>query len=340
MNFNFRTLYLSVLITSLFILLSGCSSSRKTETAEWFSENGKIKVLTTTAMIQDLVKRVGGDRVDAIALINGELDPHSYQLVKGDGEKIERADLIFANGLGLEHGPSLQHQLETNSKAVPLGNWIMAKEPELILLLNGQIDPHIWMDISIWKKTVPFIVEFLSVHDPKHSSYFKANGDLLMDEMEQVHREIRVKMQSIPAEYRYLVTSHDAFNYFTRTYLAEDNELLDHSWQKRFAAPEGLSPDSQLSAVHIKEILDHLKKYKIRLLFPESNVSKDSIRKIVSAGNEMGLDLIISDVPLYADAMGPPGSDGDTYLKMIEHNANTIAEQIESAYSKVNNDKK
>jgi manganese/zinc/iron transport system substrate-binding protein len=314
--------------------LTDCSSHRKSSTAEWFKENGKIKVLTTTAMIQDIVERVGGDRVDVISLITGELDPHSYQLVKGDAEKISRADLIFANGLGLEHGPSLHQQLENNPKAVPLGNWIMAKEPEIIVLLNGQIDPHIWMDISIWKKIVPYIVEFLSVQDPSHSQDFQRNGDTVLAEMDEAHRQIRLEMQAIPEEQRYLVTSHDAFNYFTRSYLATDREIVDGTWQQRFAAPEGLAPDSQLSAVHIKEILDHVKKYGIRVLFPESNVSKDSIRKIVSAGNEMGLVLIVSDVSLYADAMGAPGSDGDTYIKMIQHNANTISGQIRQAYQK------
>jgi manganese/zinc/iron transport system substrate-binding protein len=254
--------------------------------------------------------------------------------VKGDGEKIERADLIFANGLGLEHGPSLQQSLENNSKAVPLGNWIMAKEPEIIVLLNGQIDPHIWMDISLWKKTVPYVVEYLSLKDPTHAEQFKENGDLLMAEMEEAHKQIREELKQIPPEHRYLVTSHDAFNYFTRSYLAEDKEIVDNTWQERFAAPEGLAPDSQLSAIHIKEILTHLKKYNIRILFPESNVSKDSIRKIVSAGNEMGLQLVIADTSLYADAMGKPGSDGDTYIKMIQHNAHAIATQIKKTYEK------
>lgn len=327
-----KRIIILLLVILLQISVTNCSSNRKSSTAEWFSDNGKIKVLTTTAMIQNLVERVGGDRVDVVSLINGELDPHSYQLVKGDGEKISRADLIFANGLGLEHGPSLQQQLESNPKAVPLGNWIMAKEPEIIVLLNGQIDPHIWMDISLWKKTVPYIVEFLSIQDPAHIQQFRKNGEALTEEMEQAHRQIRQEMQAIPSEQRYLVTSHDAFNYFTRSYLADDKEILDNSWHDRFAAPEGLAPDSQLSAVHIKEILDHLKKYHIRILFPESNVSKDSIRKIVSAGNEMGLDLVISDTPLYADAMGAPGSDGDTYIKMIQHNARTIASQIKKTY--------
>lgn len=321
-----------ITLVLLQVTIPSCSSDRRASTAEWFKENGKIKILTTTAMIQDLVQRVGGDHVDVIALINGELDPHSYQLVKGDGEKISRADLIFANGLGLEHGPSLQHQLETNPKAVPLGNWIMAKEPEVIVLLNGQLDPHIWMDISLWKKTVPYIVEYLTIQDSSHAEEFKRNGASLMVEMDKAHQEIRNKMQEIPSKHRYLVSSHDAFNYFTRAYLADDQELMDNTWRDRFAAPEGLSPDSQLSAVHIQEIVDHLKKYQIRVIFPESNVSKDSLRKIAHAGSELGLQLTIAQTPLYADAMGAPGSDGDTYIKMIQHNAQAIAAEFKKAY--------
>ncbi len=76
--------------------------------------------------------------------------------------------------------------------------------------------------------------------------------------------------------------------------------------------PLKLSADSQLSTTHIQEIIDHLMQYDIHVLFPESNVSKDSIKKIVDAGTEKGLKLQIAQEPLYGDAMGQPGSDGDT----------------------------
>ena len=62
--------------------------------------NGKLKVLSTTAMLHDLVKQIGGDEIDSTVLICGDLDPHTYQLVKGDGEKLSFADLVFYNGLG------------------------------------------------------------------------------------------------------------------------------------------------------------------------------------------------------------------------------------------------
>lgn len=307
-----------------------CSSNSETgsvqekELAAWKTPNDKIKALSTIGMINDLVKRVGGEHVDTLTLVQGELDPHSYQLVKGDNEKFLYADVIFYNGLGLEHGVSLQKYLYNNSDAIGLGEELKNHDPNKILIIDGQPDPHIWMDISLWQATVPFIVEGLSKKDPEHAAEYKKNGEKLIQEMETTNRKISQLLAIIPPEKRYLVTSHDAFNYFTRAYLATSEERKSGDWKKRFAAPEGLAPESQLSPHDIKMILSFLKDHHVYVLFPESNVSQDSIRKIIHAGSKEGLTLIIASPPLYGDAMGPPGSSGDTYLKMIVHNAELI----------------
>jgi manganese/zinc/iron transport system substrate-binding protein len=313
----------------LSIVLAACGQAeRKDELSQWKENNGKIKVLTTIAQIADLVKAIGSDQVDALTLIKGELDPHSYQLVKGDDEKFAFAQLVFFNGLGLEHGPSLQQKLYHSSNAVSLGDKIKEHHPEQILHYKNQLDPHIWMDISLWAEAVPFIVEALSQHDPAHAQDYQQRGKQLENELAAAHREIVQLMEAIPEENRFLVTSHDAFNYFTRAYLSSESEKKSGGWQKRFAAPEGLAPESQLSATDIQEIIDHLAKYHIHVVFPESNVSKDSIRKIVMAAKEKGLNVLMADAFLYSDAMGRPGSDGDTYVKMIQHNAKTIARYL------------
>ncbi len=313
----------------LALVIVACeTSSHQKATKQWMADDGRLKVLSTTGMVGDLVKTIGGSHIDNLVLIGEDLNPHAYQLVKGDDEKFARADLIFYNGLNLEHGPSLQAALRNSPKAVALGNSIMEANPGLILHYDGQLDPHIWMDMSLWAKGVPFIVQALSQAMPLHAKEFVANGEQLKTEMLSAHQKVHDQLQKIPSHKRYLVTSHDAFNYFARAYLADQNES-DEAWQKRFKAPEGLAPDSQLSAADIQGIIDYLDKYDIMVLFPESNVSKDSIRKIVSAGNEKGLVLTIATEPLYADAMGPPGSDGDTYLKMIEHDAKILASYLQ-----------
>lgn len=310
------------------LAMISCSDHGREQQA-WMTPNGKIKILSTIAMIDDLVRQVGGEYIDTSVLIKGELDPHSYQLVKGDDEKFAFADVIFANGLGLEHGPSLQNILMSSKKATLLGSKIMDQNPDLTLYYKGQVDPHIWMDISLWSRSVPLIVDVLSQKAPEHAAAFKENGDKLTATLKQAHEDIRKILQEVPAPKRYLITSHDAFNYFTRSYLAEPNENED-LWRARFVAPEGLAPESQISATDIQAIIDHLAAYHIKVIFPESNVNRDSIRKIVNASKEKGLDVNIADDYLYADAMGKAGSDGDTYVKMITHNAKTIAKKLKN----------
>lgn len=332
--FHFFTRLSTYLFLSLLVFFTSCCNNtyvkQNQELQEWMAANGKVKVLCTIAMLSDLVKQIGDDHVDCLTLIKGDLDPHSYQLVKGDNEKLSFADIIFYNGLGLEHGPSLHHYLNSSNKGIPVGDLIAKQNPSEIISINGQIDPHIWMDVSLWEKTIPFIVNGLKTIDPKNADDYEKRGQALSAEMLEWHSKIKQELGQIPLEKRFLVTSHDAFNYFARHYLADESEVSIEQWQKRFMAPEGLSPEAQLNPTEIRLLIEHLAKYNIKVLFPESNVSKDSIRKIVDAGTEEGLKLKISQDSLYADAMGEPCTSGSTYLKMMWHNAEVIARHLQS----------
>ncbi len=305
-------------ILSLFAAIAiggGCQPNQQT----WTSE-GKVKILSTTAQIGDLVTEIGGERVEAQVLIQGNLDPHSYEIVKGDLEKLSGADLIFYNGLGLEHGASLSSLLKNSEKAVPIGEKIGTENPEKILIKDGAFDPHIWMDISLWQKGIAPIVEAMSQKDPAGAEYYQRRGRLLEEKMGAAHGQVQSLLQKIPSNRRYLVTSHDAFHYFTRSYLADPGES---NWAERFAAPEGLAPEGQLNPRDILKIIDFLKLRKVSVLFPESNVSKDSIRKIATAGKELGLEIQICTEPLYGDAMS-----NLAYLEMMQKNAETIAKYL------------
>ncbi len=307
----------------IFLLsLAGCQKREASDGSCWFQENGKLKVLSTVAMIDDLVKEIGGERVDALCLIRGELDPHSYEIVKGDDEKFARADLIFFNGLGLEHGLSLRQHLEKNPKALAVTEALLKESPSPILFADeSHEDPHVWMDISLWARVVDPIVQALEKKCPEGAVEFKQRGCELKKRMQAVDEEAFSLLQAIPAEKRYLVTSHDAFHYFARRYLAEPEEK---NWQKRCRAPEGLSPDSQLSVTDLLTIMSHIELFSIRVVFPESNISRDSLKKLASACQERGFTLNICDEKLYADAMGTASS----YTQMISHNVHVIAKGL------------
>jgi manganese/zinc/iron transport system substrate-binding protein len=319
----FKTVTLNLFIVVwTCVFFSSCSTS--SDLTQWMRADGKVKVLSTTAMIDDIVRQIGGDRIDHIPLISGEIDPHGYELVKGDDEKLSFAQIIFYNGLGLEHGASLRYALAHHPHSIALGNILQNENPALILYVGKDIDPHIWMDISLWVHIVDPIADELVSIDPSGSEFYYKNAAVLKSKMLEEHLAIQKAFAKISQEKRYLVTSHDAFNYFTRAYLATPEEIDQNKWQMRFDAPEGLSPEGQLSTVDIQKIVDHLMRYQIKIVFPESNVSSDSLKKIVHACRQKGLEVTVSSDVLYGDAMGSKDSGADDYLKMIYHDSDVL----------------
>lgn len=315
------------------LLFAGCSrsSSHHTDLSDWMESKGKLRVLSTTAMVNELVKGVGGERVACLALIQGEIDPHAYELAKGDEEKISHADMLFYSGLGLEHGASLNYQLQHHPHAIAIGDMIRKRHPELIVTLDSTVDPHIWMDISLWSKGVHEVVAALSKRDPEGADLYKKNGEALVKKWEQSHEAIRAAFLQIPEEERYLVTSHSAFNYFVRAYLSEEQEWSSEDWKKRFMAPEGLAPDGQLSAAHIQGIVDFIVAHHLQVIFAESNMSRDSLQKIAAVLRSRGVDVLVCTRPLYGDAMGELAAEPDGYLKMIQRDAEVILEEWKHA---------
>ncbi len=303
----------------------GMNSQSSTNREDIRIANKKIKILSTIPMIGDLIERIGGEAIDHVTLIRGNIDPHNYELVKGDVEKIQYADIIFYNGLGLEHGVSLSYQIQNHRKAIALGNYLLDNYRDKIIISAGEIDPHVWMDVNLWKNSVELVVTVLSDIDSANGQYFANNGAKLLTELEQLDLEMLSLIQEIPEERRFLVTSHDAFSYFARRYFAIANEA---DWSKRCEAPEGLAPDGQLSMGHIRDIVAHLSQYRISVIFPESNVSPDSLKKVREACLEKGIDVSISKNSLYGDSVGEENGNANTYMKMMKRNAEIIHQSL------------
>lgn len=302
------------LVALLFLFFVGCSPSQDHSYRSWYEQNGKIKVLSTTGMIDALVGEIGGERVDHIPLIRGDIDPHSYELVKGDDEKILFADLVVCNGLNLEHGASICYHIKKHPHSLYLGDEVQKQVPHRILSIDGEIDPHIWMDISLWAEGIDPIVSALIQKDPEYAGLYKKNGDRLRQQMLHAHRTLQKQMREVPEDKRYIVTSHDAFHYFTAAYLCPDRFI-----RERCVAPEGLAPEGQLSAADIQRVIDHLCAYKVEVVFPESNVNRDALKKIVASCKSKGHEVRICQATLFGDSMGE-----NSYLEMIQHNADVL----------------
>lgn len=315
--------FLSMGCLSCLFLLSCCSKTKISSNVfnQWMQASDKIKVLSTVAMIDDIVGQIGREKILHMSLISGQIDPHSYEMVKGDDEKLRMATVVFYNGLGLEHGASLSNHLLNHKNALALGDLVARRVPEKMIYVDRTMDPHIWMDISLWSLIIDPIVQELSRLDPESAEFYKHNGELLLEAMQKMDRKIYHAMHEIPSSQRYLVTSHDAFNYFTRAYLVNPDEKY---WQSRVNAPEGLAPDGQLSSSDIQYIVNFLLEKGIRTVFPESSVNRDALNKIIHDCEKKGLKVHMASVPLYSDSIGEKDSDASNYLDMMWHNTSAI----------------
>jgi manganese/zinc/iron transport system substrate-binding protein len=322
-NFLFILLFFSA-------YLSSCQDSSVVESAEkkWIDEKDKLRVLCTTEMVASLVSSVADDKIALLVLIKGELDPHSYEPVKGDEEKLFYADLVFYNGLGLEHGPSLRNYLQGQEKAVAISKDLLEVHSQRLIEIDGAVDPHIWMDISLFSEGIKVIERVLKEKDPLHKEIYQKNAVLAYREFQEKHQSILELVWQLPENKRYLVTSHDAFNYFAYAYLATEEEKKNGSWKQRVMAPEGLAPEGHLSLHDIKNVVEHLRRYKIPCLFPEANVNKDAINKVLSASLEKGMEVSISRFALYGDSMGEEGKERGSYFRMLEHNAQSFVQEM------------
>ncbi len=304
-----------------FLFLSFACQKRN---RSFYEKNQRVKVLCTISMIEDVVKMVGKEHIDTLSLIQGNLDPHSYELCKGDSEKFEYADVVLYNGLGLEHGASLHYQLEHNEKAIAVGEWI---DSDKRIIVDGATDPHIWMDVGLFANIVDPITQLLGELDKEHAPIFLQNAQVLKENMCALHQEMFEALKDIDINKRQLITTHDAFRYFVRAYMAPKEEVTNHTWHYRLTSPEGLAPEGQVSTLDIRRIVDFAIDRKTHVLFAESNLSKTSLKKICDAAKKNGFELKIADRPLFGDAMMQT-EKAFSYGKTMLYNAQTIKEAL------------
>ena len=293
-------------------VLVACRPS--TETSD---TSGKLKVTATTTMVTDLVKQVGGDRVDVQGLMGAGVDPHLYKATANDVTKLQNADVIFYSGLVLEGKME-----EIFSRMAKAGKRVRAVTESLShdKLLHptqagGHPDPHVWFEVPLWAQCVDTVVETLSEARPAHRAYFEERGAEARKKMDALHAWALKRVEELPVEKRILITSHDAFSYFGRAYGFQVVGL------------QGISTVAESSLADMSQMVEFIKKNRVKAIFVESSVPPNTIKRISEdAGVKIGGEL-------FSDAMGTPGQIEDgydlgTYEGMIRHNLNTIVNAL------------
>jgi len=278
----------------------------------------KVQATATIGMVADLVKQVGGDRVEVTQLMGPGVDPHLYKPTSKDATTLSKADVIFYSGLMLEgRMADLFTRLARSGRkvyavteSVPKGELLEPAEFE------GHYDPHLWFDVSLWAETVPTIVQGLSDVDPEGIEEYKANAAALMEKLAELDEWNKDTAAKLPEEKRILVTSHDAYNYFGRAYGFDVIGL------------QGVSTVSEAALADIASLVDFIKKQGVKAIFVETSVNPEAIQRVAQdAGVKVGGEL-------FSDAMGEPGEmkdgyDVGTYDGMVRYNMKTIVDALD-----------
>ena len=291
------------------VLAAGCGSG---ESGEAGAAEDKIQATTTTTMITDLVRQIGGDRVEVTGLMGPGVDPHLYRASQGDVSALRDADVVFYNGLFLE-GQMGDILVKTGQQTPTVQVTEGIPEEELLESpqYEGQFDPHVWFDATLWRMTVDPVVEQLSELDPDGASEFEQRGEEYKQQVDELHSFVEEEIFSIPEEQRVLVTAHDAFNYFGRQYGMEVRGL------------QGISTEAEAGSRDVQELADFLAENEIKAIFVESSVPPETIEAVQDAAQDRGWELEIGG-ELYSDAGGDEGTEAETYIGMFRENVETI----------------
>ena len=304
-----KRLILAVLWITLW--LSACAPQANEDSS------GKLAVVTTTGMIADLARNIGGDHVQVASLMGPGVDPHLYKASEGDVQLLQGADIIFYNGLHLEAqmGEVLERLNEFGIKTVAIADKV---DPSLLQSppeFAGNYDPHIWFDVTLWMQAAEQVKESLAEVDPDNAAAYEANAEDYLAELEDLHQYVLDQANSIPAEQRVLITAHDAFNYFGRAYGFDVRGL------------QGISTEAQAGTADVQALADFIVEKQIPAVFVESSVPQRNVEAVQAAVQAQGFDVKIGG-SLFSDAMGTEGTPEGTYVGMVRHNIDTIVSAL------------
>lgn len=341
-----------LVVASAAVVVAGCggAQSGSQEGTGGSSGGGGVSVVASTTQIGDFVRNVGGDAIEEHQILQPNSDPHDYEPRPEDVRETATANVVFVNGQDLDPWmESVVSESGSEATVVDLGEDLPstvensghahegeeghsdeahseedhAREGEETGAHSeeehsdeaghshdGEYDPHWWNDPANAEAAVESVRDSLIEADPDNEQVYTENAESYLAEIRTLDEEIAACMAEVPEDQRKLVSDHEAFGYLTDRY---DIEFVG-------AVIPSQSTQAQASAGDTAELVRTIEGEDVRAVFPEASVSASLAQTIA---DETGAS---AEYTLYGDALGPEGSDGDTYLKMMSANANALTQ--------------
>ena len=316
-----QSIVILTLVTALGIIVFGCSSPNPTgSTGTPGSDTRKLKVSCTSNIVKDLVQQIGGHHVAITAIMDGPgVDPHLYTPSPQDINALADSDVVVYSGLHLE--AQFEEALESlTNRGIPVIKVTAVLEKNFadqLLQTEAAVDPHIWFDLELWAKCGASLAEELAKVDEVHAADYHAAAVEFQQLLQTTQKNGEAILAGIPPELRILVTAHDAFQYFARTF------------KFRVEAVQGLSTESEPGLKRINELATLLVDSKVSAIFTEQSVSDRNILALISECRSRGHELTVGGT-LYSDTAGPAGTPEETLAGSVMHNIREIARGLDN----------
>ena len=300
----------TILFLLLSILLTSCNSQASPQT-----DTGQLQVVATTNIVADVVRQVGGDLIDVEVLLPEGTDPHSFDPTPQDIARVADADIIFANGAGLE--AFIAHLLESAeatervvevSEGITLLSHPTADEQEPA---EHAGDPHTWTDpnnVIIW---VANIESALSKSDPSNQKIYEENAQSYISELEEIDLWIREEIAKIPVENRKIVTDHLLLGYYVQEYGLEQVGAI----------VAGYSSVAEPSAQELAEIEDAISTLGVPAIFVGNTVNANLAERIAE-------DTGVKIVYFYTGSLSAPDGEAGSYLDYLRYNTKAFVNAL------------
>lgn len=302
-------------LATLTATLTACSSDSAESAGSAGSAGKPLTVFATTGYLADAVHNIAPD-AEVTTMVGPGGDPHTYQPTTQDMEAMRDSDLVLWNGLHLE--AQMIDQLESlGDKQLGVGEKLDKRDllpwPEQGPEGEKLYDPHIWNSPQLWSQVVDEIGDKLGEIDADNAADYEKAADSYEEKIADAHSKAEKALES--ADPRVLITCHDAFNYFGKTFNFEVHAT-------DFVTTEAALPPTQIS-----ELADTIAKEKVPVIFQDNQANPQAITSLKEAVHSRGWDVHVSDQELFADTLGPTAPT-DTYLGAFQHNAEAVAEAL------------
>jgi zinc/manganese transport system substrate-binding protein len=269
----------------------------------------RLKVVASFSILADVVKNVGGDRVEVASLVGPNGDAHVYDPTPADAKKAAEAKVVVVNGLGFEgwlnrliRASGSKAPTVVASKGVKARENAGARDHD-----HSRVDPHAWQSVANVKIYAANVRDGLVAADPAGRSAYDANAKAYLAKLDALEKEVRDAIAGIPADRRRMISTHGAFGYFQDAYGVQ------------FFAPQGVSTETEPSARDVASLIRQIRKQKISGIFMENVTDPRLIKRIADeTGAKVGGTL-------YSDALTDEKGPAPTYIDLIRHNIRTLS---------------